>query len=99
MNRPLNIEVAWCPRFRVAEGELTWDYRVIQDFRLVYGTPRPGKRRMPHLNVASFATLGWDSTVAQNSGTLGEWALPALGLVKIDFLLWTKRPRTARKEP
>ena len=30
---------AWCPRFRVAEGELTWDCRVIQDCRMVYGPP------------------------------------------------------------
>jgi hypothetical protein len=27
--------MAWCPSFRVAEGELAWDRRVIQDFRMV----------------------------------------------------------------
>src|SRR5580698_6671811 len=32
---------AWCPKFRVAEGELTWDCRVIQDCPTVYGIAPP----------------------------------------------------------
>ena len=49
--------------------------QIVLDKKLLHAADQAAKRRVPHPNVAFFATLGWDSTPAERlrgSRTLGE---------------------------